>query len=198
MFHTELKTRVTWYVWLVVNAVFLQLYACLLLFFISNAIETQLISTGAFEVSFNGQCVFWSYSCAFNFVNRLVLWPIFFIYLSWAYMSWAHKLTNEWLTSASSCPCKTINVIEIASFHPTVILLLCQTSRSCFSLAAFRLILALLHGYLKQWGLSVADGGHSSGALKFRVSRCWSGIELHLHYSAVILKKIIISDVFSS
>jgi len=33
---------------------FLQIYACLILFFISNAVETQLISTGAFEVSFNG------------------------------------------------------------------------------------------------------------------------------------------------
>ncbi|CAG5130367.1 unnamed protein product [Candidula unifasciata] len=30
-----------------------KMYACLMLFFISNAIEGQLISTGAFEVSFN-------------------------------------------------------------------------------------------------------------------------------------------------
>lgn len=30
-----------------------KLYACMMLFFISNAIEGQLISTGAFEVSFN-------------------------------------------------------------------------------------------------------------------------------------------------
>ncbi|KAK3094557.1 hypothetical protein FSP39_003381, partial [Pinctada imbricata] len=32
-----------------------KIYACLMIFFISNAIEGQLISTGAFEVSFNGQ-----------------------------------------------------------------------------------------------------------------------------------------------
>lgn len=30
-----------------------KVYACLILFFVSNAIETQLISTGAFEVTFN-------------------------------------------------------------------------------------------------------------------------------------------------
>lgn len=30
-----------------------KVYACLMIFFISNAIEGQLISTGAFEVSFN-------------------------------------------------------------------------------------------------------------------------------------------------
>lgn len=30
-----------------------KLYACLMIFFISNAIEGQLISTGAFEVAFN-------------------------------------------------------------------------------------------------------------------------------------------------
>ncbi|ESO92890.1 hypothetical protein LOTGIDRAFT_120388, partial [Lottia gigantea] len=30
-----------------------KIYACLMVFFISNAIEGQLISTGAFEISFN-------------------------------------------------------------------------------------------------------------------------------------------------
>eukprot|EP00745_Piridium_sociabile_P029186 TRINITY_DN47540_c0_g1_i1.p2 TRINITY_DN47540_c0_g1~~TRINITY_DN47540_c0_g1_i1.p2 ORF type:complete len:119 (-),score=20.09 TRINITY_DN47540_c0_g1_i1:187-492(-) len=30
-----------------------KLYACLMLFFISNAIEGQMISTGAFEISYN-------------------------------------------------------------------------------------------------------------------------------------------------
>lgn len=30
-----------------------KLYACMMLFFISNAVEGQLISTGAFEVNFN-------------------------------------------------------------------------------------------------------------------------------------------------
>lgn len=30
-----------------------KLYACMMLFFIGNAVEGQLISTGAFEVSFN-------------------------------------------------------------------------------------------------------------------------------------------------
>lgn len=30
-----------------------KMYACMMLFFVSNAVEGQLISTGAFEVSFN-------------------------------------------------------------------------------------------------------------------------------------------------
>lgn len=30
-----------------------KIYACLMIFFISNAVEGQLISTGAFEVTFN-------------------------------------------------------------------------------------------------------------------------------------------------
>lgn len=29
-------------------------YACLMIFFLCNAVETQLISTGAFEILFNG------------------------------------------------------------------------------------------------------------------------------------------------
>jgi len=35
--------------WAITN----KIYACLMIFFLSNAIEGQLISTGAFEVSFN-------------------------------------------------------------------------------------------------------------------------------------------------
>lgn len=37
------------YTWALEN----KMYACLFLFFISNAVEGQLLSTGAFEVSFN-------------------------------------------------------------------------------------------------------------------------------------------------
>lgn len=37
------------FTWAVEN----KLYACLMIFFVSNAIEGQLISTGAFEISFN-------------------------------------------------------------------------------------------------------------------------------------------------
>jgi len=37
------------YTWAVEN----KIYASLILFFLSNAVETQLISTGAFEVTFN-------------------------------------------------------------------------------------------------------------------------------------------------
>ncbi|PAA58730.1 hypothetical protein BOX15_Mlig030629g1 [Macrostomum lignano] len=36
-----------------------RMYACMMLFFISNVVEGQLISTGAFEVTFNGMSV-WS------------------------------------------------------------------------------------------------------------------------------------------
>lgn len=38
------------FVWATEN----KLYACLMLYFISNTIETQLISTGAFEIYLNG------------------------------------------------------------------------------------------------------------------------------------------------
>jgi selT/selW/selH-like putative selenoprotein len=36
----------TWYDWLISN----KLYAGLMIFFLCNAVETQLISTGAFEI----------------------------------------------------------------------------------------------------------------------------------------------------
>jgi len=39
----------TVYNWAITN----KIYACLMIFFLSNAIEGQLISTGAFEVTFN-------------------------------------------------------------------------------------------------------------------------------------------------
>lgn len=34
-------------------------YSCFMLFFLSNAVESQLISTGAFEITFNDQLI-WS------------------------------------------------------------------------------------------------------------------------------------------
>jgi selT/selW/selH-like putative selenoprotein len=45
----------TVYTWAITNKV----YACMMLFFIGNAVEGQLISTGAFEVSYNDMPV-WS------------------------------------------------------------------------------------------------------------------------------------------
>jgi len=39
----------SWYTWLITN----KIYACMMIFFLSNALEGQLISTGAFEISFN-------------------------------------------------------------------------------------------------------------------------------------------------
>ena len=44
-----------WFVWLVSN----KLYGCLMIFFLCNAVETQLISTGAFEISLDSLPV-WS------------------------------------------------------------------------------------------------------------------------------------------
>jgi selT/selW/selH-like putative selenoprotein len=43
------------YTWLVEN----KLYGCMMLFFISNAIEGQLVTTGAFEITYNDMPV-WS------------------------------------------------------------------------------------------------------------------------------------------
>ena len=42
------QTTLGWYSWLIEN----KMYACLMIFFLANAVETQLISTGAFEVSY--------------------------------------------------------------------------------------------------------------------------------------------------
>lgn len=39
----------SWWTWFVNN----KIYACMMVFFLCNAIEGQLISTGAFEISFN-------------------------------------------------------------------------------------------------------------------------------------------------
>eukprot|EP00088_Acartia_fossae_P058786 TRINITY_DN6923_c0_g1_i2.p1 TRINITY_DN6923_c0_g1~~TRINITY_DN6923_c0_g1_i2.p1 ORF type:complete len:145 (-),score=30.49 TRINITY_DN6923_c0_g1_i2:439-873(-) len=39
----------SWWVWMLEN----KLYACMMTFFLCNAVETQLISTGAFEISLN-------------------------------------------------------------------------------------------------------------------------------------------------
>jgi uncharacterized membrane protein len=41
----------SWWVWCVEN----KLYACLMIFFLSNALEGHLVSTGAFEISLNGK-----------------------------------------------------------------------------------------------------------------------------------------------
>jgi len=39
----------SWWAWMLEN----KLYACMMTFFLCNAVETQLISTGAFEISLN-------------------------------------------------------------------------------------------------------------------------------------------------
>ena len=39
-----------WWVWCQQN----KLYACMMVFFVCNALESHLVSTGAFEISFNG------------------------------------------------------------------------------------------------------------------------------------------------
>ncbi len=44
-----------WWTWLLGN----KLYACLMIFFVGNAIEGQLVSTGAFEISLDAMPV-WS------------------------------------------------------------------------------------------------------------------------------------------
>jgi len=43
------------YLWALDNKIF----ACMMIFFLANLVETQLISTGAFEISVNGELV-WS------------------------------------------------------------------------------------------------------------------------------------------
>lgn len=44
-----------WWSWMMDN----KLYACMMTFFLCNAVETQLISTGAFEISMNDMPI-WS------------------------------------------------------------------------------------------------------------------------------------------
>lgn len=41
----------SWWTWFTNN----KIYACMMVFFLCNALEGQLVSTGAFEISFNGE-----------------------------------------------------------------------------------------------------------------------------------------------
>jgi hypothetical protein len=52
-----------WWTWCTKN----KLYSCVMIFFLCNAIEGQLVSTGAFEISLNGKEVQTRYqsSCIF-------------------------------------------------------------------------------------------------------------------------------------
>ena len=44
----------SFWIWLISN----KIYACLMIFFLSNAVEGQLISTGAFEIQYNGKTLY--------------------------------------------------------------------------------------------------------------------------------------------
>lgn len=51
-----------------------QVYACMMVFFLSNMFENQLMSTGAFEITFNGElfainCNFWAGTGLFMFAK---------------------------------------------------------------------------------------------------------------------------------
>lgn len=41
----------SWWTWCTRN----KLYSCIMIFFVCNAVEGQLLSTGAFEISLNGK-----------------------------------------------------------------------------------------------------------------------------------------------
>jgi hypothetical protein len=41
----------SWWAWCTTN----KLYSCIMIFFLCNAVEGQLVSTGAFEISLNGK-----------------------------------------------------------------------------------------------------------------------------------------------
>lgn len=70
----------SWWAWLTGN----KIYACMMLFFLGNAIEGQLVSTGAFEISFNGK--YRGVSCythsAIVQMNMLLHTYHFLVYLS--------------------------------------------------------------------------------------------------------------------
>jgi len=53
--HDKVGPTPSYYLWALENKIF----ACMMVFFLSNMVETQLISTGAFEVSVQGELV-WS------------------------------------------------------------------------------------------------------------------------------------------
>ena len=46
------------------------MYACILIFFVTNMVEGQLISTGAFEVSLNGM---YSLTCLLHITSIIVV-----------------------------------------------------------------------------------------------------------------------------
>ncbi|MCL4129884.1 UNVERIFIED_CONTAM: hypothetical protein GTU68_056731 [Idotea baltica] len=57
-----------WYTWLSQN----KIYGCMMIFFLANALEGQLISTGAFEVSYNGML-----AC----ILQIIVLIFFFVFL---------------------------------------------------------------------------------------------------------------------
>lgn len=57
----------SWWTWCIRN----KMYSCVMIFFVCNAVEGQLLSTGAFEISLNGKEM-----------HRNVLKPYVFIILS--------------------------------------------------------------------------------------------------------------------
>lgn len=68
----------SWWAWLTGN----KIYACMMLFFLGNAIEGQLVSTGAFEISFNGKCRQVSCSKHSAIVHMSTLKYHFLVYLA--------------------------------------------------------------------------------------------------------------------
>ena len=59
-----------WWTWCTTN----KIYSCLLIFFVSNAIEGHFISTGAFEISLNGKICFTFFNFSVDYGIYLLLW----------------------------------------------------------------------------------------------------------------------------
>jgi hypothetical protein len=57
-------------------------YACLMTFFLCNAVEGQLISTGAFEITLNGEILFHIF-CYLLYLLFFYLFQMFHFGLSW-------------------------------------------------------------------------------------------------------------------
>jgi len=79
------KQQPNWWIWCTSN----KIYACLVVFFGSNMFEGMLISTGAFELYFNGKHVKHITHCSKADCNSV--FTIFFFKLSLLFLCSTHK-----------------------------------------------------------------------------------------------------------
>lgn len=92
-----------------------QVYACMMVFFLSNMIENQLMSTGAFEITFNGElftiyCNFWAGTGLFCLQSEM---------LKNAMNEFDRVSVFDWLIDCPRCTCVVQTGIWSSAIHAT-------------------------------------------------------------------------------